>query len=108
MPTDAQMMAAMRATRGDDVYMEDDATSLLEKRIAKLAGKEAALFGMSGTMTNRRFPLSPIRRSWTLMETELAIRTHMKQPPHSVLVDYRAHVHKMEGEFYSYSSEERS
>ena len=29
--------------------------------------------------------------------TELAIRTHMRQPPHSVICDHRAHVHKMEG-----------
>ncbi len=28
--------------------------------------------------------------------SELAIRSHLTQPPHSVLLDYRAHVHKME------------
>jgi len=27
---------------------------------------------------------------------ELAIRSHLTQPPHSVLLDYRSHVHKME------------
>jgi threonine aldolase len=52
-PTDAQLLFALQASRGDDVYMEDDATSSLERRIAKLAGKEAALFAVSGTMTNR-------------------------------------------------------
>ena len=31
---------------------------------------------------------------------ELAIRTHMVQPPYSLICDYRAHVHKMEGEHY--------
>ncbi|GFZ43091.1 low-specificity L-threonine aldolase [Saitozyma sp. JCM 24511] len=78
-PTDAQLLFALQASRGDDVYMEDDATSSLERRIAKLAGKEAALFAVSGTMTN-----------------QLSIRTHMKQPPHSIITDHRAHVHKME------------
>jgi hypothetical protein len=29
--------------------------------------------------------------------SELSIRTHMKQPPHSIITDHRAHVHKMEG-----------
>lgn len=79
MPSDAQMMAGVRASRGDDVYCEDSATAALEERIAKMAGKEAALLGVSGTMTN-----------------QLAIRTHMKQPPHSVITDNRAHVHLME------------
>ncbi|OCF32788.1 threonine aldolase [Kwoniella heveanensis CBS 569] len=78
-PTDAQLLFALKASRGDDVYGEDPSTTALERRIAKLTGKEAAMFAVSGTMTN-----------------QLAIRTHMKQPPHSVITDYRAHVHKME------------
>ncbi|KIR56205.1 threonine aldolase [Cryptococcus gattii Ru294] len=78
-PTDAQLLYSLKATRGDDVYGEDPSTAALEKRIAKLTGKEAAMFAVSGTMTN-----------------QLAIRTHMKQPPHSVITDWRAHVHKME------------
>lgn len=81
MPSDAQLLAAMKATRGDDVYREDPTTIALEERVARLCGKEAGAFGQSGTMTN-----------------QLAIRTHLHQPPHSVIVDYRAHVHKMEGE----------
>ncbi|KAL7419473.1 hypothetical protein Q5752_006311 [Cryptotrichosporon argae] len=79
LPTDAQLVYALTASRGDDVYGEDESTAALEARIARLAGKEAAMFGMSGTMTN-----------------QLAIRTHMKQPPHSIITDHRAHVHKME------------
>ncbi|WRT64060.1 uncharacterized protein IL334_000988 [Kwoniella shivajii] len=78
-PTDAQLLYALKASRGDDVYGEDPTTTALEKRVAKLTGKEAAMFAVSGTMTN-----------------QLAIRTHMKQPPHSIITDYRAHVHKME------------
>ncbi|KAL1407718.1 hypothetical protein Q8F55_007151 [Vanrija albida] len=79
MPTDAQLLVSLRASRGDDVYHEDPTTAALEERIAKMTGKEAALFGASGTMTN-----------------QLAIRTHMKQPPHSVITDHRAHVHMLE------------
>ncbi|OCF55539.1 threonine aldolase [Kwoniella mangroviensis CBS 10435] len=78
-PTDAQLLHSLKASRGDDVYSEDPSTTALERRVAKLTGKEAAMFAVSGTMTN-----------------QLAIRTHMKQPPHSVITDYRAHVHKME------------
>jgi threonine aldolase len=35
------------------VYGEDSETVALEERLARLTGKEAALFGVSGTMTNR-------------------------------------------------------
>ncbi len=87
-PTDPQLLFALKASRHDDVYGEDESTNALEIRLAKLAGKEAAMFGLSGTMTN-----------------QLCIRTHMKQPPHSIIVDHRAHVHKMEGEFLIPESE---
>ncbi|BEJ15707.1 hypothetical protein CspHIS471_0503120 [Cutaneotrichosporon sp. HIS471] len=79
MPTDAQLQRSMTASRGDDVYLEDTDTAALEARIARMCGKEACMFGASGTMTN-----------------QLAIRTHLKQPPHSVITDHRAHVHMFE------------
>jgi len=79
MPSDAQILNALLASRGDDVYHEDSSTAALEARIARMAGKEAALFGVSGTMTN-----------------QLSIRTHMTQPPHSIITDHRAHVHMLE------------
>lgn len=41
---------------------EDDATSSFEAKMAKLAGKEAGMFVMSGTMGN-----------------QLALRTHLQQ-----------------------------
>lgn len=44
------------ASFGDDVYKQDRTTNQLQERIAKLAGKEAALFCVSGTMTNRNLP----------------------------------------------------
>lgn len=55
-PTDAQLLIALQASRGDDVYCEDEDTTALEARVARLTGKEAAMFAVSGTMTNRVFP----------------------------------------------------
>ena len=47
----------------------------LEAHMAKITGKEAAIFIPSGTASN-----------------QIALRTHLKQPPYSVLLDKRAHV----------------
>ncbi|GAA99456.1 uncharacterized protein L969DRAFT_86717 [Mixia osmundae IAM 14324] len=78
-PTDEVFELMRQATRGDDVYSEDATTLALQERIANLAGKERALFCVSGTLSN-----------------QLGIRSHLKQPPHSVLCDVRAHVYKYE------------
>ena len=67
---------AFQATLGDDVYFEPTADSL-EAHIARLTGKEAAVFMPSGTMSN-----------------QVALRTHLVQPPYSVLCDYRSHINK--------------
>lgn len=67
---------ALRASLGDDVYQEPS-TLALEAHIARLTGKEAAIFVSSGTMSN-----------------QIALRTHLKQPPYSVLCDHRAHISK--------------
>ncbi|KAI8915067.1 pyridoxal phosphate-dependent transferase [Entophlyctis helioformis] len=74
-PTPEMLQAMISAPVGDDVFGEDPTISLLEETVAKLAGKEAALFCVSGTMGN-----------------QLAIRTHLKQPPYTVLCDARAHI----------------
>lgn len=42
----------------------------------ELTGFEAALWAVSGTQAN-----------------QICLRTHLTQPPHSVLLDHRAHVH---------------
>ncbi|KZO94988.1 hypothetical protein CALVIDRAFT_550216 [Calocera viscosa TUFC12733] len=78
-PTDEMMAYASEASRGDDVYQADQSTLALEAHVAKITGKEAGLFCASGTMTN-----------------QLGIRTHLLSPPHSVLCDARAHVHRNE------------
>ena len=84
------------ATLGDDVYFEPSTAHVhiiiisfflllifpllfraLEAHIAKLTGKEAGLFLPSGTASN-----------------QIALRTHLKQPPYSVLCDHRSHINK--------------
>jgi len=67
---------ALRASLGDDVYMFDESTAALEAHVAKIIGKEAGLFLPSGTMSN-----------------QVALRTHLQQPPYSVIVDPRSHIH---------------
>lgn len=47
--------------------------------MAKLTGKEDALFMPSGTMSN-----------------QIALRSHLMQPPYSILCDHRAHIHRYE------------
>jgi len=69
---------ATLATVGDDVY-HDASTTALEAHIAQLTGKEAALFMPSGTASN-----------------QIALRTHLKQPPYTVMCDHRAHIHRYE------------
>lgn len=67
------------ASWGDSVYDEDAATAELEAKVARLTGKPAGLFCVSGTLSN-----------------QIGIRTNLHQPPHSVLCDYRAHVYSCE------------
>ena len=45
--------AMAEAEVGDDVYGEDPTVKALEKKIAELLGKEAALFVPTGTMANQ-------------------------------------------------------
>lgn len=78
-PTAEMIQAALTASIGDAVYNEDVDTIALEQRVAQLAGKEAGLFCVSGTLSN-----------------QIALRTHLLQPPYSILCDYRAHVYTHE------------
>ncbi|KAJ0377255.1 hypothetical protein COL26b_004444 [Colletotrichum chrysophilum] len=77
-PTPDMMQAILEATVNDDIYDVDGDPSVkaLEARLAELTGKEAALWAISGTQGN-----------------QICLRTHLTQPPHTVLLDYRAHVH---------------
>jgi threonine aldolase len=70
---------ASQASLGDDVFYDEPNTATLEAHMARLFGKEAALFVASGTMSN-----------------QLATRTHLKQPPYSIVCDHRAHIYVCE------------
>ncbi|KAI8136913.1 pyridoxal phosphate-dependent transferase [Fennellomyces sp. T-0311] len=74
-PTDEMFEVMKAASRGDDVFQEDRSTKELETYVADLCGHEAGLFCSSGTMTN-----------------QLGLRTHLNNPPHSVVCDSRSHV----------------
>lgn len=52
-PSPAMRDAMFSAPIGDDVFGEDPSVNLLEKKIAALFGKEAAIYCPSGTMTNQ-------------------------------------------------------
>src|SRR5436309_10716161 len=52
-PTPEMRRAIAEAVVGDDVYGDDPTVKELERRVAALAGKEAALFVPSGTMGNQ-------------------------------------------------------
>ncbi|SCU88037.1 LAMI_0D08504g1_1 [Lachancea mirantina] len=78
-PTEEMLKAGLAASIGDAVYNEDVDTIRLEQKVAELAGMEAGLFCVSGTLSN-----------------QIALRTHLFQPPYSILCDYRAHVYTHE------------
>jgi threonine aldolase len=52
-PTPAMRQAMATAEVGDDVFGEDPTVNQLQEKVAKLLGKEAALFVPSGTMGNQ-------------------------------------------------------
>src|SRR5882672_9871116 len=52
-PTAAMREAMARAEVGDDVFGEDPTVRSLEEEVARITGKDAALFVTSGTMGNQ-------------------------------------------------------
>ncbi|OAX80648.1 hypothetical protein ACJ72_05011 [Emergomyces africanus] len=77
-PTESMMQAILEASVGDDIYDEagDPSVNALQNKLIELTGKESALWALSGTMGN-----------------QICLRTHLVQPPHTVLLDHRAHVY---------------
>jgi threonine aldolase len=73
-PTAAMREAMARAEVGDDVFGDDPTVHALEEEVARITGKEAALFVSSGTMGN-----------------QLAIATQTR-PGDDVIVGESAHV----------------
>ncbi len=51
-PTEAMRLAMQQASVGDDVYGEDPTVRQLETTLARMTGKQAALFMPSGTQSN--------------------------------------------------------
>lgn len=74
-PTASMLDAIAQCSLLDDVSMEDPTTISLERFIADLTGKEAALLVLSGTMGN-----------------QVALRAHLTAPPHAILCDRRGHI----------------
>ncbi|KAL2808563.1 pyridoxal phosphate-dependent transferase [Aspergillus granulosus] len=74
-PTPAMLEAICQTTLLDDVFGEDPVTNDLQTYVAKRTGHEASLLVMSGTMGN-----------------QVSIRTHLTEPPFSVVCDHRSHI----------------
>lgn len=74
-PTQGMMQAMIDAPLGDDVFREDPSVNQLEEKVARMFGKEAAIFCPSGTMTN-----------------QIAIKAHT-QPGNELICDRHAHIY---------------
>jgi threonine aldolase len=78
--------AMFSAEVGDDVFKADPSVNALEDKVAKMFGKESALFFPSGTMTN-----------------QTAIKLHTN-PGDQLICDKYAHVYNYEGGGVSFNS----
>ena len=85
-PSSEMLAAMMIANVGDDVFKEDPTVNALEKKVADLFGKEAALFFPSGTMAN-----------------QTAIKLHTN-PGGQLICDKYAHIYNFEGGGVSFNS----
>jgi threonine aldolase len=73
-PSREMLEAMMKADLGDDVFGEDPTVNALQARVARLFGKDDALFVPSGTMGN-----------------EICIKVHT-QPGDEIIVDADSHI----------------
>lgn len=85
-PSQPMLEAMMQAEVGDDVFREDPTVNALEARIAKMFGKETAMFFPSGTMAN-----------------QTAIKLHTN-PGDQVICDKYAHIFNYESGGASFNS----
>lgn len=85
-PSSKMLNAMISAEVGDDVFSEDPSVNALQKKMAKMFGKEAALFCPSGTMTN-----------------QIAIKVHTN-PLDELICDHYSHVYQYETGGYSFNS----
>jgi threonine aldolase len=77
-PSQGMRHAMANADVGDDVFGEDPTVNLLQEKVARLLGKEAALFVPSGTMGN-----------------QICIKTHT-QPGDEIIAERGCHVFNYE------------
>ncbi|MEL6986760.1 MAG: beta-eliminating lyase-related protein, partial [Bacteroidota bacterium] len=85
-PTPDMLEAMQNADVGDDVFGEDPTVNTLESKMAKMFGKEAAMFCPSGTMTN-----------------QIAIKTHTK-PLDELICEVNSHVYQYEAGGYAFNA----
>ncbi|XP_037965224.2 probable low-specificity L-threonine aldolase 2 [Plutella xylostella] len=78
-PTDAMRHAMVNSAVGNDVYGEDPTVNALERKIATMLDKQAALFVPSGTMANL-----------------IAVMVHCSQRGSEALVGNMSHIFKYE------------
>ncbi len=78
-PTPAMRQAMAEAPVGDDVLGDDPTVAALETEVARLLGKESAVFVPSGTMAN-----------------QIAVRAHT-EPGDEILLDANSHIYYFEG-----------
>ncbi len=85
-PTKEMLQAIITAKVGDDVYKEDPSVNELEEKLAKMFGKDQALFFPTGSMAN-----------------QAAIKLHTR-PAEQLICDKWAHVYNYEGGGVSFNS----
>jgi threonine aldolase len=78
-PTPGMLAAMVEAPLGDDVWGDDPTINRMQEEVARLLGKEAALFVPSGTMGN---------------QLALAAQT---RPGDQIIVEDGAHIYRYEG-----------
>jgi len=78
-PTPDMRKVMAEAEVGDDVYGEDPTMNALQEKVAKLLGKESAIFVPTGTMAN-----------------QLAIKAHT-QPGDEMIIEATSHAYTFEG-----------
>jgi len=85
-PTPQMLQAMMSAEVGDDVFGADPTINQLEAKVAKMFGKEAAVFCPSGTMTN-----------------QIAIKIHTQALDEVICHEY-SHIYQYESAGYALTS----
>ena len=77
-PSPEMRRAIAEAEVGDDVFGDDPTVRQLERRVAEILGKEAAVYVASGTMAN-----------------QVAVRSHT-EPGNEIIADENAHIYYYE------------